>query len=182
MEDYLQRAAARRDMEISMFIACLPVLGEYCDANADSVTECLKDHREYIDHTSKCFKQLERFSSVKNQLSPVNEDVYKRCSVAISKYCSLAKDTISCLQEFRNRPNLDSDCKNALEQVADTEWKFDSQLNSNCKGDITFHCPFSVGIKEATRCLTRKFRAKELSKKCDFYIRGVLAEEVVICN
>ena len=178
MEDYLQEAAIKRNVETSLFIACLPVLGEYCDANSDSIIECLKNHREYIDHTSRCFKQLG--SSVKYPLSPVNEDVNKRCHVAINTYCSQAKDVLSCLQDSKNLPNLDSNCKNALKRVPDTEWKFDSQLNSNCKGDITFHCPFSVGIMEAMNCLTPKFKSKDLTKKCNFYIKSLLAEVVYL--
>ena len=95
-------------------------------------------------------------------------------------YCSQVKDILGCLQESRNFPNLDSDCMNALKQVIDTEWKFDSQLNSNCKGDISFHCPLSVGVMEATRCLTRKFRSKELTKKCNFYFKDLLKEVVYL--
>ncbi|KAI6645810.1 Golgi apparatus protein 1 [Oopsacas minuta] len=180
INNFLNEAAATNQMELNTFITCLPLLGEFCkpEDSEYSELECLKEHHELMDHTSSCFEEL-REMTVEAKKPFINEQLYKLCDNSIQEYCSKvsAQQLVRCL---KTSTNLDPDCKQALSDVnedTDTEWKFDSHLNKNCKRDILTSCPTSVSITDALKCLYDLFKSQSASKLCENYLITTYGEK-----
>ena len=168
-------------MQKDLFSDCLPSLGQFCPPEGSHHTEleCLREHQELIGHTSSCFDQLEEFNAVEEKMPSVNQNVQERCHGDILTFCShvSSHEVVDCLQGSINKPGFHSECKNALihaMEMSDPEWKFESQLNKNCKKDLSLHCPHVTHVKEAINCLSPIYRSGILTKTCRAYIEPLV--------
>ena len=167
-------------MQDDLFRDCLPSLGQLCPSQSPHHTEleCLREQQELIEQTSSCFDQLEGFNAVEERMPSLNSNVYERCHEAISNYCShiSSHQVVDCLQESLTIPGFDSECKKALthaNEVSDSEWNLDPQLNKNCKKDISLHCPRVTRVKQAISCLYPVYKSGVLNIICRTYLEPV---------
>ena len=177
MEAFLRGIAASQEMQEDLFSDCLPYLGRLCPLKGSHHTEleCLREHQELIDDSSRCFSQLEEFNAVEEKMPSVNANLQQMCHKAILNFCAgiSSHALVNCLQRSMSIPGFDPQCKNALthvNEVSDGEWKLDSKLNKNCNRDLTLHCSHITRVKQAMSCLYPIYRSGQLTKICSAYI------------